>query len=64
MMIFYFAHMDWPYDENRFYFIVGPNLIYAAVLLYLLVKRAGHVFGIDGVLARFSGIAKHPRLNF
>ena len=52
MLIFYFAHMDWPYNESRFYYIVGPHLIYAAILLYLLIKRAGNFYGIDGLLTK------------
>ena len=52
MLTFYLAHMNWPYNENRFYFVVGPHLIYAGILLYLLVKRSGHVLGLDAWLAR------------
>jgi thiosulfate dehydrogenase [quinone] large subunit len=52
MLLFYFAHMDWPYNESRFYFIVGPHLIYAAVICYLLIKRAGNICGIDGFLTK------------
>ena len=44
--------MDWPYNESRFYYIVGPHLIYAAILLYLLIKRAGNFYGIDGLLTK------------
>jgi len=52
MLMFYFAHMDWPYNESRFYYVVGPHLIYAAILLYLLIKRAGNFWGIDGLLIK------------
>ncbi len=63
MLTFYLAHMDWPYDENRFYFVVGPHLIYAAILYYLLVKRSGHVLGLDGWVTRRTGLASHPLLQ-
>ena len=52
MLMFYFAHMEWPYNESRFYYVVGPHLIYAAILLYLLIKRAGNFWGIDGLLIK------------
>lgn len=63
MLTFYLAHMNWPYNDSRFYFIVGPHLIFAGILLYLLVKRAGHILGVDGWLARYPGLANHPLLK-
>ena len=47
MIIYWFAHMDWPFIENTNNFIVDYHLVYAGVLVYLIVKRAGHVFGLD-----------------
>lgn len=48
MITYWFAHMDWPFIENTNNFIVDYHLVYAGVLAYLIVKRAGHVFGLDG----------------
>lgn len=47
MIVYWFAHMDWPFIENTNNFIVDYHLVYAGVLAYLAVKRAGHVFGLD-----------------
>jgi thiosulfate dehydrogenase [quinone] large subunit len=63
MLIFWLAHMDWPFDESRFYVIVGPHLLFAGIVLLLLIKRAGHVFGLDGVLARRRFLGRHPLLS-
>src|SRR5581483_2193175 len=41
MITYWFAHMDWPFIENTNNFIVDYHLVYAGVLVYLIVKRAG-----------------------
>jgi thiosulfate dehydrogenase [quinone] large subunit len=47
---YYFGHMDWPYIENRSNFIVDYHIVYIGVLLYLMQKRAGYLWGLDGLL--------------
>ena len=49
MIAYWFAHMDWPFIENTNNLIVDYHLVYAGVLVYLIVKRAGHVFGLDAM---------------
>lgn len=52
MLLFWLAHMDWPFDDGRFYVFVGPDLLFAGIILLLLIKRAGHVFGLDAIVLR------------
>jgi thiosulfate dehydrogenase (quinone) large subunit len=52
MVLFWLAHMDWPFNDGRFYVFVGPDLLFAAILLLLQIKRAGHIFGLDAILLR------------
>ena len=47
MVIYWMAHMDWPFIENKNNFILDYHLVYAGVLVYLIVMHAGHVFGLD-----------------
>ena len=47
MIVYWFAHMDWPFIENRNNFIVDYHIVYSTVLLFLVVKGAGHVWGLD-----------------
>lgn len=47
MVIYWMAHMDWPFIENKNNLIVDYHLVYAGVLVYLVYKHAGHVFGLD-----------------
>jgi len=48
LMLYWMAHMDWPYIENQNNFIVDYHIVYSVVLAYLIVKKAGHVWGLDG----------------
>jgi thiosulfate dehydrogenase (quinone) large subunit len=64
MMIMYWtAHMEWPYIENPNNFIIDYHIVYAGVLVYLIVKKAGHVWGLDGLAERLAFFARHPSLR-
>jgi thiosulfate dehydrogenase [quinone] large subunit len=63
LIVYYFAHMDWPYIESRVNFIVDYHLVYAIVLICLIHKRAGHVFGIDGWLETLPAVKRFPMLK-
>lgn len=47
LLMYWLAHMDFPYIENKNNFIVDYHIVYSTVLVYLIVMRAGHVFGLD-----------------
>lgn len=63
MIIYWFAHMDWPFIENANNFIVDYHLVYAGVLVMLIVMRAGHVFGLDAWAENLSFVKRHPALK-
>jgi thiosulfate dehydrogenase [quinone] large subunit len=63
MIIYWFAHMDWPFIENKNNLVVDFHLAYAGVLTYLVVKRAGHVFGLDGWAENLEFFKQHPALK-
>ena len=52
LMMYWMAHMDFPYIENHNNFIVDYHVLYSVVLASLILYRAGHVFGLDGWAAR------------
>ncbi|HXC39566.1 MAG TPA: DoxX family protein [Burkholderiales bacterium] len=60
LVTYYFAHMDFPYIESKLNFIVDYHLVYAGVIAYLMAKQAGHVLGLDGVVARTAFVKTHP----
>ena len=63
LMLYWTAHMDWPYIENTNNLIVDYHIVYSVVLIYLIVKRAGHVWGLDAWAEKSSHIAQHPALK-
>ena len=43
--------------------MVDYHIVYAGVLIYLIVKRAGHAFGLDGVLEKLQLTEDYPVLR-
>ncbi|HWE21579.1 MAG TPA: DoxX family protein [Hyphomicrobiaceae bacterium] len=64
MLLYWMAHMDFPYIENPNNFIVDYHIVYASVLGYLIYRGAGHVWGLDALVSRIplfrDGQALHP----
>ena len=48
LMLYWTAHLDFPYVENVNSFLIDFHLVYAGLVVYLMLKQAGHVFGLDG----------------
>ena len=63
MAIYWMAHMDWPFIENTNNLIVDYHLVYGGVLVFLIVKRAGHVFGLDAWAEDLEFFRRHPGLK-
>jgi len=63
MVVYHFAHMDWPFIEDHLSLFVDYHLVYALVIVYLIAHRAGHVFGLDGLVEKFPAVARHPGLR-
>jgi thiosulfate dehydrogenase [quinone] large subunit len=63
MLLYWTAHMDFPYIENVNNYLIDYHIVYAGILVYLIVKRAGHVFGLDGVLERLHLVEQYPVLR-
>jgi thiosulfate dehydrogenase [quinone] large subunit len=63
LLLYWAAHMDWPYIENRNNFVLDYHIVYAAVLVYLIAKHAGHVWGLDAWAAKLPWFERHPGLR-
>jgi len=63
MLMYWTAHMDFPYIENTNNFLLDYHLVYAGVLVFLIGKHAGHVWGLDGVVERLKIVRDHPALR-
>jgi thiosulfate dehydrogenase [quinone] large subunit len=64
MVMYWTAHMDWPFIENTNNFIIDYHIVYAVLCVYLIVYRAGHVWGLDGWLEKLSFVEQRPSLRF
>ena len=64
MMTYWTAHMDFPYIENINSFIIDYHPVYALVLGLLILRRAGHVCGLDGVVANWTLVQHNTGLRW
>lgn len=63
MVMYHFAHMDWPFIVDHLSLFVDYHLVYATVIVYLIAHRAGHVWGLDGLFERLPVMTRHPELR-
>lgn len=64
LLMYWTAPMDFPYIENVNNYLVDYHIVYSGVLVYLIVKRAGHVFGLDGWVSRLTMVQQAPALRW
>ena len=63
MLLYWTAHMDFPYIEDQNSYLLDYHIVYAIVLVGLMIKRAGDVFGLDGILAHTALVQRHSGLR-
>jgi thiosulfate dehydrogenase [quinone] large subunit len=63
LLTYWMAHMDFPFIENKNNFLVDYHIVYSVVLSYLFVKRAGHVWGLDGWAENLTFVRENPVLR-
>jgi thiosulfate dehydrogenase (quinone) large subunit len=63
LMIYWTAHMDWPFIENTNNFIIDYHIVYATLCVYLIVERAGHVWGLDAWAEKLPVFQRHSSLR-
>ena len=63
MLLYWTAHMDFPFVENTNNFLVDYHIVYAAVLGYLIAARAGHIWGLDTWAEKLPWVTRHPKLH-
>jgi thiosulfate dehydrogenase [quinone] large subunit len=56
--------MDFPYVENVNSFLIDFHLVYAGLVVYLMLKRASHVFGLDGLAATLHVVKNNALLRW
>ena len=63
LLMFWTAHMEWPFIENKNNFIVDYHIVYATVCLSLVFNRAGHVCGLDAWAEKLPFFQQRPVLR-
>jgi len=64
LLLYWTAHMNFPYIENKNNFLLDYHIVYAGVLVQLIVERAGHVWGLDSWAERLAFFGQHPNLRW
>ena len=59
MLIYWTAHMDFPYIESHVNLIIDYHIVYAVLTAWLVVANAGRVWGLDGWLAEHRRLGGH-----
>lgn len=63
MLVYWTAHLDFPYVGSPLNFLLDEHIVYAGVIVYLIAVRAGHVLGLDGIAEKFSAIENNAFLS-
>jgi len=63
MLVYWSAHLDFPYVDTPLNFILDEHIVYAGVIVYLIAVRAGHVFGLDGYAEKLPAIEHNSFLR-
>ncbi len=63
MLVYWTAHMDFPYISDTNNLLIDQHIVYVGVLVFLIVKSAGHVWGLDGWLEKSHWLQDHPRFK-
>ena len=59
---YHLVHVDFPYflTDRHFNFILDYHLVYIAIIVYLIGKRAGHVWGLDRIIEQSPFFKRYP----
>ena len=63
MLVYWTAHLNFPYVGSPLNFLLDEHIVYAGLIVYLIEVRAGHVFGLAGLAEKFSAIENNPLLR-
>ena len=63
MLVFWTAHLDFPYVSSPLNYLLDEHIVYAGLIVYLIAVRAGHVFGLDGFAEKLPAIERSPFLR-
>jgi len=63
LMMYWLAHMDFPYIDNANNLLIDYHIVYVTVLIYLAVKGAGQYCGLDGIVGEWPTVQHNPLMR-
>lgn len=60
LVVYWTAHLDFPYVSDTNNLLIDQHVVYAGVLVFLIAKHAGHVWGLDGWIEKTRWLTGHP----
>jgi len=64
LLLYWTAHMDFPYISNTNNLLVDEHIVFAGVLVLLIVERAGHIWGLDRWAETQAFVRRQPILKW
>jgi len=64
MILYWMAHMDFPYISNTNNFLLDEHIVYAIVLCLLVVRHAGHIRGLDAWASQLGPVQNNRLLGW
>lgn len=64
MILYWMAHMNFPFVGGTENLLVDEHVVYALILGLLIVKRAGHIWGLDDWASHNSIVARNKLLSW
>jgi thiosulfate dehydrogenase (quinone) large subunit len=62
MLLYWMAHMDFPYISDKNNFLVDEHIVNALVLGLLIATHAGHLWGLDAWASQQKNARDHKWL--
>jgi thiosulfate dehydrogenase [quinone] large subunit len=57
MILYWMAHMDFPFISDKNNFLIDSHIVYALVLWLGIVKQSGRIWGLDGRVSELSSVS-------
>jgi thiosulfate dehydrogenase [quinone] large subunit len=64
MLLYWTAHMDFPFIEDSNNLLLDYHITYAFCLGLCMLRHAGHVWGLDGMVANWRMAQEHKTLRW
>jgi thiosulfate dehydrogenase (quinone) large subunit len=64
LLLYWTAHLDFPFVENANNLLIDYHVTYAFALGLCMVRHAGHAYGLDGLVAKWRMTQDHASLRW